>query len=92
MTVTLVNYGVSPDGIYGSGLVTGVVESGGTCTLTARNGSTTASQSMAATSSPSATNCGRITVPVTAGDWTVVLSYSSSTSEGASDPVPVHTS
>jgi len=90
VTVTVVNYGFSSDGVYASGLVTGVTEDTGTCTLTATSGSSTASGTIEAAPSASAMNCGRISVAVPAGDWTLSLSYSSATSQGTSETVTVH--
>lgn len=88
--MTVVNYGFSSDGVYASGLVTGVTEDTGTCTLTATSGSSTASGTIEAAPSASAMNCGRISVAVPAGDWTLSLSYSSATSQGTSETVTVH--
>lgn len=90
VTVTVVNYGFSSDGVYASGLVTGVTEDTGTCTLTATSGSSIASGTIEAAPSASAMNCGRISVAVPAGDWTLSLSYSSATSQGTSQTVTVH--
>lgn len=41
---------------------------------------------------PEALNCGIIRLSADAGDWTLVLSFESSTSSGSSTPVVVHQS
>ena len=70
--------------------VQGIVEDGGTCTLTlvAKSDGTKVSQSRSAVSNASNTSCGVISVPLSklsTGTWTATVSYSSSTSVGTSD-------
>jgi hypothetical protein len=78
--------------VEAAGFAIGVVESGGTCTLTlTRNGAAVSVTSTGAEDATT-TNCGRLTVPgaqVGAGDWQAVLSYRSGTAHGTSTPVTV---
>lgn len=74
------------------GFVTGVVEQGGTCTLTLTSGSSTVTEQHPAHADASTTQCGTVTVPgsrLAPGSWRAVLGYSSATSNGTSAPVPV---
>ena len=68
--------------------VQGVIENGGTCTLTLTNGSQTFTSSVAASAQGTSTNCGNITIdksPLTTGEtYSAVVTYKSSTSSGAS--------
>jgi hypothetical protein len=70
-----------------NGFVQGVIERGGTCTLTMKSGASTVTESRSATANATNTTCGEISVPASklhVGSWTAVLSYSSPTSKGAS--------
>ncbi len=70
-----------------SGFVPGIVENGGTCTATFTSGATKVVKTSIAFANVSNTTCAPISYAgsgVQAG-WNVVLSYSSITSEGASD-------
>ena len=70
----------------------GVVESGGTCTLTLSGSGGTATTTVPAEADASTTVCGGLQVPrsqLAAGTWQAVLSYASATSTGSSDPVEV---
>lgn len=87
--VTIANFGFTSDGVYASGLVTGVIEDAGNCTLTATSGSGTFSGSIEAAPAASAMNCGRIDVPVEAGNWTLSLSYASATTKATSETITV---
>lgn len=74
-------------GIQANGAVNNVVETGGTCTLTATKGSVSRSVSREATVNATNTSCGEITIPrsqLAVGNWTIRLSYSSSKSQGVS--------
>lgn len=69
--------------------VPGIVEDGGTCTATFTHGQDTVNASSKAFSNVSYTSCKPITLngPLNiSGKWTVVVSYSSVTSEGKSEP------
>jgi len=73
-----------------SGYVPSIFEEGGTCTATFSNGSNTHSQQSKGFSDFKQTTCTPMTVPrtsfTTAGTWNVVLSYSSKSATGSSQP------
>jgi hypothetical protein len=74
------------------GYVPGVIEDGGTCTLTLTSGSSTATGRTQAHADASTTTCGAVTVAgsrLAAGTWNAVLSYSSPEHRGAASPVTV---
>ncbi len=66
--------------------VQGVIEDGGTCTATFTQGSQVVTATSTGFANVSVTNCPPITPPAatTSGSWNVVVSYSSTTSTGAS--------
>jgi len=66
--------------------VPGVVETGGTCSITARNGDVTVDGSFSAVASASSTDCGSMALQsstLTSGDWSVSVVYASATSTGS---------
>ncbi|MCZ2817089.1 hypothetical protein [Modestobacter sp. VKM Ac-2984] len=72
--------------------VAGIVEAGGTCTLTLTAGATTASAEVTAGPDASSTYCPTMAIPgaeLAAGPWQAVVSYESSSTSGQSDPVTV---
>jgi hypothetical protein len=74
------------------GYVQGVIEDGGTCTLTLTSGSSRAVGHTAAHADATTTTCGAVTVPgsgLAPGTWQAVLSYSSPKHSGAAAPVTV---
>jgi hypothetical protein len=75
------------------GLVTGVVEDDGRCTLVLRrSGETDVRVEGAAIPDVTSTACAQLTVPVDAlspGTWAAQLEYRSSTSAGTSDELPM---
>ena len=67
--------------------VPGVVEDGGTCTLSLSNGGQIVSGSNKSFHDAQDTNCGQIIIDggkLSPGDWQAVISYTSSSSEGKS--------
>jgi len=88
--VVLVNYGSDDGGAHGAGIVTGVSEDSGTCTLTASSGSNTITGTTQGHSANGSTNCGLVSLELPSGNWSLVLSYSSNSSVGQSDPVEVN--
>lgn len=73
-----------------SGFVAGVVEGGGRCTATVRDGSRSASATSAAVADATTTACGDMLVAwMPSADATVVISYSSATTEAQSEPTTV---
>lgn len=79
--------------VSASGLVLGVIESGGTCTFTFSNGSDESVLDREGIENVSSTSCGLVSLPLsdlTGTGWTVTLSYSSATvSSAVSEPMPV---
>jgi hypothetical protein len=79
-------------GVSAAGYVAQTVEQGGTCTLTLTLGQSEVTVSGPGAPDASSVACGGLAVPpgkLSSGTWTSVLSYSSSTSAGSSDAVPV---
>jgi hypothetical protein len=72
--------------------VEGKVIRNGSCTLTMRRGSVTRTASHKAVIAPSSTSCGVLTIPgskLTPGAWTAVVTFTSPTATGSSDPVTI---
>jgi hypothetical protein len=70
----------------------GVVEDGGTCTLTLTQGGAKVAATSRASADASTTTCGELSVPrakLAPGTWQAVLSYASATHTGTAAPVPV---
>ncbi|MEA9984425.1 hypothetical protein [Subtercola sp. RTI3] len=70
-----------------SAFVPQIIESDGTCTITATKGSLTASQSFSARASATTTDCGSASLAsptLVSGSWNVVVTYASPTSAGTS--------
>ena len=70
----------------------GIVESGGTCTLTLTKGSTAVDVSADAVDNVTSTSCPAMTVAgdrLESGTWQATLSYESGTSQGTGDAVEV---
>jgi len=91
VTVTIAGWAAERAAVEVSGLAD-VVENGGTCTLTLTQGTRRASVSGAAEPDASSTSCGTLSVAgagLGAGRWTGVLTYSSSTASGQSDPFTI---
>ena len=74
------------------GYVTGVIESGGTCTLTLTKDGRSVTGNSQARPDATTTSCGAITVPgaqLSGGSWQAVLSYRSADHAGAAAAVPI---
>ncbi|NII50176.1 hypothetical protein [Frigoribacterium endophyticum] len=72
--------------------VPGVVETGGTCTLSVTDGAATVEGSFAALPSASSTDCGSMSLQsdsFSPGQWTVSVTYVSATSAGSVDDYEV---
>lgn len=72
-----------------SGYIPGIVEDGGLCTLTLKNGSQTITQDKTSTRDAKTVSCGFIDIErsrLSAGTWSATLTYKSSTSSGTSQP------
>jgi hypothetical protein len=78
--------------VTAGGFVSGVIETGGTCTLSLTRGSAVVTDQTAATPDSSTTQCGDLSIAaakLTAGTWEATLSYSSSTHHLQSPQTPV---
>lgn len=74
------------------GIVPGIVESGGTCTLTLRQGGTEVSASSEGIDNVTSTSCAEMVIAgdrLSSGPWQAVLSYESATAQGVSEAVEV---
>lgn len=69
--------------------VPGIFEEGGTCTATATKGTQTETASSKGFKNVSYTQCEPIEWSLPSGVWSVVVSYSSSTAQGKSEPIDV---
>lgn len=79
-------------GVEAGGIVMGIVESGGTCTLTLSQGRSSVDVSVEAVDNVTSTSCPAMTVPgdrLTPGTWLATLSYESGTSQGTGDAVEI---
>lgn len=80
-TVTPVITSVSRDRV--SGYIPGVVEDGGTCTITLVKGSETVTKTSAGFINASYTSCTPFSVSLASGKWKVTLEYSSQKAKGS---------
>ena len=91
----IASYGLKDGQLDISGMVTGVVDAGGTCTITISWGSQTRSASSEATTGPSSTVCASVRISVEDITDTepilVKLSYSSNRYTGESSNNPIFT-
>lgn len=87
--MTIVSSGADGQSIYASGLVTGGVAPGGTCTLTATAADTVLRAQTEAQSTPAAINCGLIEIAAPAGAWTLMLTYETGSTRFDSEPATV---
>lgn len=76
-----------PD-VFVGGYVSGIYEDGGTCTFTFVKGSTQFTKTSEAFANASTTDCKNLTISrsefPSSGEWTVTLTYNSSTASGVS--------
>ena len=78
--------------VEAGGIVPAIVESGGRCTLTLTQSGVTADASAEAIDNVTSTSCGEMLIPgdrLSSGTWRAVLTYESTTAEGASEPVDI---
>ncbi|CAN5425096.1 hypothetical protein BH09PAT4_BH09PAT4_03060 [soil metagenome] len=90
--VTLTGYRTDTSNLYVNGYVSGIVEDGGTCTTTLKNGSAVVTRSRQGVSNATNTTCGQTTIPLSSlhsGTWQATLNYSSTTSTGKSSVMDV---
>ncbi len=85
---TLTSWGADDEGLDAAAVISGIVEATGTCTLTATQNSAEVSVSGPGNPSASSTDCGQDLVidraKLSAGEWTIKISYSSANFTGVS--------
>jgi hypothetical protein len=92
VALTFADWNATTAAVEVDGYLAGLVEDGGTCTLTLTQGGTTVTAEVPGTADAATTSCGGATVPGTdlaPGTWTAVLSYRSDTTTGSSAPAEV---
>ena len=90
--LTYYGWDASAGGVEAGGIVMGIVEAGGTCTLTLSQGQSSVDVSVESVDNVTSTSCPAMTVPgarLTPGTWLATLSYESGSSEGTGDAVEV---
>lgn len=91
VTVAIVNASRANNTVTVSGYVTGVVEDGGTCTLTITKGSDKRTATASGFANSSTTNCPPIEIPnISTAGWNAILSYQSSKASGSSGAQPIN--
>lgn len=88
VTVTFTGWNSTAGEVQVGGYVAGVVEDGGTCTLTLTKDGQSVTGSRPAAPDAATTACGAVVVPgdrVSAGTWQAVLTYSSAAHSGSSE-------
>jgi hypothetical protein len=92
VSVTFFGWNAAAHEVEVGGYVAGVIESGGTCTLTLTRTGATVTAQRSARPDATTTTCGEIDIPgssLSAGTWTAVLSYRSAGHTGAAAPVQI---
>lgn len=92
VTPLIVSYGQTKEAVEVSARIPGIVEDGGTCTLTLTMGSDKVSGSKKAVSNVSEVSCGFISISnseLSPGDWSATVSYLSDKYSGVSDNMTV---
>jgi hypothetical protein len=92
VVVTFSGWNAVSEEVQVGGYVPGVVEDGGTCTLTLTQGDRSVAAEADATADAATTACGAVTVRGTElsdGTWSAVLSYESADRAGAADAVDI---
>lgn len=88
MQVTFVTLDLLDGVIEATGMVSGVAEDGGVCTLTIEHDGESKSAGAQGTAGPVSTYCGLMTIPTDGlipGDWSATIEYSSTGYRGASE-------
>ena len=92
ISVTFADWNATTAAVEVDGYLAGIVEDGGTCTLTLTSGGRTATAEVPGTADATTTSCGGASVPGTQlapGTWSAVLTYRSATSTGTSEAAEV---
>jgi hypothetical protein len=92
VVLTFADWNATSGAVEVDGYLAGIVEDGGTCTLTLTQGATTATAEVPGTADATTTSCGGASLPraqLAPGTWTAVLSYRSGSTTGSSAPAEV---
>lgn len=92
VVVTYSGWNAGARQVMAGGYVSGVIEAGGTCTLTLTKAGVQVKAQKPGRPDAATTACGGLTVPgssLSSGTWKAVLSYASTTSSGSSAPVDI---
>jgi hypothetical protein len=91
VALTYAGFDASTGTVQANGFVAGVLEDGGTCTLTLTKGSENVTSTSTAAADASTTSCGLLETSggIAAGTWHAVLSYSSADAHGTSQSTEV---
>ncbi|ADG75271.1 hypothetical protein Cfla_2381 [Cellulomonas flavigena DSM 20109] len=89
VVVTYSGWDVAASRVAVGAYVEGLVESGGTCTLTLTGPGTTRTASQPATPDAGSTSCGELAAGASSGTWSARVTYESPTASGASATVEV---
>jgi hypothetical protein len=91
VVLTYAGFEDSSGTVQANGFVAGVIEEGGTCTLTLTMGGQEVSATSTASADATTTSCGLLETSgsLLPGTWDAVLSYSSEDTEGTSEHVAV---
>lgn len=90
--MVVITLDIAGDQVEASGMVPGLVEDGGVCTLTLTQGSTSRTVSGGTAAAQESTYCSLLTYPVQelgGGTWEATLTYASEKSYGVSDAASV---
>jgi hypothetical protein len=92
VVLTFADWNGTTEAVEVDGYLAGIVEDGGSCTLTLTQGGTTVTAEVPGTADAATTSCGGAAVPgrqLAPGTWTAVLGYRSGTTTGSSAPAEV---
>ncbi|PWW22928.1 hypothetical protein JD79_02091 [Geodermatophilus normandii] len=87
VSTTYSGWDESSSSVVTGGFIDGLIEPGGTCTLTLSRGGVVVAGTSESVADVRTTSCGQVSIPggdLAAGNWSAVLSYRSGTAEGAS--------
>jgi hypothetical protein len=92
VVLTFADFNATTAQVEVDGYLPGIVEDGGTCTLTLTNGPASVTATVPGSADATTTSCGGAAVPraeLSPGTWTALLAYESTTSHGTSEPAEV---
>jgi hypothetical protein len=92
VTPVITSWGYTSDAAQVSSYVQGVIEGGGTCTLTLSKAGQKVSELKSASANAQNTACGLISIAgsrLSSGSWSGVISYDSASSQGVSQTVTI---